>query len=428
MTSKAHSDKPQPDFTNQPDENGHFGPYGGRYVPEMLRPPLEELTQAYKRWKDDPTFLAEKEKLLTTYSGRPTPLYFAERLTRHLGGAKIYLKQEGLGQTGAHKINHCLGQAVLAQRMGKKRVIAETGAGQHGLAVATVSARFGFDCSVYMGEVDVRRQATNVFWMRQLGAKVIAVSEGTRTLKDAVNAAMKDWMWHASDTYFLLGSALGPHPYPMMIRDFQSVVGTEVKAQVLAAEGRLPDLLVACVGGGSNSIGLFHPFLNDPGVAMTGVEAGGLGTDTDKHASRFAGGEVGVIEGYKSYFLQSPEGQVRPTHSISAGLDYAGIGPELAYLRDQGRVSFAAATDAETINAFQTLAQLEGIIPALESSHALAHAIKTAPTLPADKIMVVNLSGRGDKDIFIVAEYLDDPDWRAFLKTMAASDPKGPSA
>jgi tryptophan synthase beta chain len=407
------------DFAALPDERGHFGPYGGRYVPEMLRPPLEDLTAAYAAARKDPAFQKELDRLLRTFSGRPTPLYFAERLTKRLGGARIYLKQEGLGQTGAHKINHCLGQALLAARMGKKRLIAETGAGQHGLAVATVAARSGFACTVYMGEVDVRRQATNVFWMRQLGATVVPVTEGTRTLKDAVNAAMKDWMWNAADSYFLCGSALGPHPYPMIVRDFQSVVGREVRAQITEAEGRLPDLLIACTGGGSNSLGLFHPFLNDASVAMLGVEAGGRGTHTNAHAARFAGGEVGVIEGYKSYFLQTPEGQVRTTHSVSAGLDYAGIGPELAYLHDVGRVAFAAATDAEAIDAFTTLMRAEGIIPALESSHAVAHALKVAPGMPPDRIIVVNVSGRGDKDIFIVAEYLNDPDWKTFLRDMA---------
>ena len=406
-------------FSSLPDERGRFGPYGGRYVPEMLRPPLEDLTAAYAEAKNDPAFTREFERLLATFSGRPTPLYHAERLSAMLGGARIYLKQEGLGQTGAHKINHCLGQALLAARMGKRRLIAETGAGQHGLAVATVAARFGLECTVYMGEVDVRRQATNVFWMRRLGATVVPVAEGTRTLKDAVNAAMKDWMWNAADSYFLCGSALGPHPYPLIVRDFQSVVGRETRAQILEAEGRLPDLLIACVGGGSNALGLFHPFLDDGGIAMIGVEAGGRGTDTEAHAARFAGGHVGVIEGYKSYFLQTPDGQVRPTHSVSAGLDYAGIGPELAYLHDAGRVAFASATDAEAIDAFTTLMRAEGIIPALESSHAVAHALKAAPNLPRDSLIVVNLSGRGDKDIFIVAEYLNDRDWKTFLKDMA---------
>ncbi len=407
------------EFLSLPDPQGHFGPYGGRYVPEMLRPALEELTEAYSTWSRNEEFQRENRMLLETYSGRPTPLYFAERLTKNLGGARIYLKQEGLGQTGAHKINHCLGQAILAQRMGKKKLIAETGAGQHGLAVATVAARFGFSCRVYMGEVDVRRQATNVFWMRQLGAEVVVVREGTKTLKDAVNAALKEWMWHSDEAYFLLGSALGPHPYPTIVRDFQSVVGREVRKQLMKAEGRLPDLLVACVGGGSNSIGLFHPFLNESSVAMVGVEAGGKGTGTTEHAARFAGGDVGIVEGYKSYFLQTSDGQVRPTHSISAGLDYAGIGPELAYLHDRGRVKFDAATDDETIEAFQTLARTEGIIPALESSHALAYALKVAPRMDPEQIIVVNLSGRGDKDIFIVADYLKDSDWKQFLKEMA---------
>ena len=411
--------EPYPDLANLPDERGHFGPYGGRYVPEMLRPALEELTDAYRQLGGTEEFREELAGLLRDFSGRPTPLYYARRLSEHLGGAKIYLKQEGLGQTGAHKINHCLGQALLARHMGKKRLIAETGAGQHGLAVATVAARFGFSCTVYMGEVDVKRQATNVFWMRQLGAEVTSVTEGTRTLKDAVNAALKDWMWSSADAYFLLGSALGPHPYPTIVRDFQSVVGREVREQILEAEGKLPDHLVACVGGGSNSLGLFHPFIQEATVAMTGVEAGGKGVDTPKHASRFSGGVVGVVEGYKSYFLLTEEGQVRPTHSISAGLDYAGTGPELAYLHDRGRVAFTAATDEEAMGAFQLLMRQEGIIPALESSHAVAHAVRIAPGMAKDQVIVVNLSGRGDKDIFIVAEYLNDQDWLRFLREMA---------
>jgi len=407
------------DFYALPDEGGRFGPYGGRYVPEMLRPALQELEEAYRTFKDDPEFREELDLLLRTYSGRPTPLYFASRLTEHLGGAKIYLKQEGLGQTGAHKINHCLGQALLAERMGKKRLIAETGAGQHGLAVATVAARFGFKCTVYMGEVDVRRQAPNVFWMRQLGAEVVSVEEGTRTLKDAVNAALKDWMWHSDDSYFLLGSAVGPHPYPTIVRDFQSVIGREVRRQIVEAEGRLPDVLVACCGGGSNSLGLFHPFLADPQVDLVAVEAGGKGIETGLHAARSAGGVIGVVEGYKSYFLLTEEGQVRPTHSVSAGLDYAGVGPELAYLRDLGRVRFEVATDKEVIEAFSLLMRTEGIIPALESAHAVAYAVREAGRLGPEKVMVINLSGRGDKDIFIVADYLGDQTWRAFLREAA---------
>jgi len=406
-------------MNEHPDPGGHFGPYGGRYVPEMLIPALEELEAAYARFRDDPAFRSELDLLLRTYTCRPTPLYFAENLTRQLGGARIYLKQEGLGQTGAHKINHALGQALLARSMGKTRIIAETGAGQHGLATATVAARFGMSCRVYMGEVDVLRQATNVFWMRQLGAEVVSVCDGTRTLKDAVNAALKDWMWNAGGTYFLLGSALGPHPYPTIVRDFQSVVGREVRAQILEREGRLPDLLIACVGGGSNSIGLFHAFLDDPSVEMVGVEAGGEGIESGRHAARFRGGRVGVVEGYKSYFLQDDDGRIRPTHSISAGLDYAGVGPELAFLADRGRVRFVYATDGEVIAAFQRLARAEGLLAALESAHAVAYAIRVAPSLPRDRIIVVNLSGRGDKDIFIIAEALGDEDWRRYLRSHA---------
>lgn len=402
-----------------PDEGGHFGEYGGRYVPEMLVPALEELTEAYFRFRDEPEFQDDLRQLFKNYSGRPTPLYHAKNLSESLGGAQIYLKQEGLGATGAHKINHALGQALLAERMGKKRIICETGAGQHGLATATVSARFGFECTVYMGEVDVARQATNVFWMRQLGARVVPVTEGTRTLKDAVNAAMKDWMWNVEETYFLLGSALGPHPYPTIVRDFQSVVGQEVRRQILEAESRLPDYVVACVGGGSNAIGIFNEFLEEPSVKLVGVEAGGSGDERGQHARRFLGGRPGVVEGYKSYFLQDDEGQVQPTHSISAGLDYAGIGPQHAWLRDRERVEFTHARDDEVISAFQLLARKEGILAAMESSHALAHAIRLAPTLEKDRIIVVNLSGRGDKDIFIVAEYLDDPDWKKYCKNFA---------
>ena len=399
-----------------PDERGHFGSFGGRYVPEMLTPALDELTKAYTRWRDDPAFQEDLDALFRHYSGRPTPLYFCKNLSTHLGGAKIYLKQEGLCQTGAHKINHALGQALLAERMKKKRVICETGAGQHGLATATVAARFGLPCTVYMGEVDIRRQATNVFWMRQLGAEVVSVGEGTRTLKDAVNAAMKDWMWAVDTTYFLLGSALGPHPYPMIVRDFQSVVGREVRQQLDEQEGRLPDVVVACVGGGSNSLGIFDEFLNEESVRLIGVEAGGRGIRQGDHAARFEGGRLGVVEGYKSYFLQDDDGQIERTHSISAGLDYAGIGPQLAWLRDQGRVEFFHATDDEVIAAFQLLANREGILAAMESSHALAYVLKLAKDLSSDQVIVVNLSGRGDKDIFIVADALDDEDWKSYCR------------
>ncbi len=399
-----------------PDARGHFGVYGGRYVPEMLAPALDELEEAYFRLRDDEEFQAELHSLLENYSGRPTPLYFAGNLSARLKGARIYLKQEGLNATGAHKINHALGQALLARQMGKKRIICETGAGQHGLATATVAARFDIPCTVYMGAVDVRRQATNVFWMRQLGATVVPVDEGNRTLRDAVNAAMKDWMWNVADTYFLTGSALGPHPYPTIIRDFQSVVGRETREQVLAAEGRLPTAVVACVGGGSNSLGIFDAFLADRDVKLLGVEAGGRGPRPGEHAARFQGGRPGVVEGYKSYFLQDDDGQVLETHSISAGLDYAGVGPELAYLRDVGRVEFSSASDSETISAFQLLARTEGILSALESSHAVAHAVKLAPALGPQDVVVVNLSGRGDKDIFIIADALGDAEWKAYCR------------
>jgi tryptophan synthase beta chain len=402
------------------DADGFFGEFGGRYVPEMLMPALLELEEAYASCRDDPGFRQELDALYRDYSGRPTPLYFAENLSRRLGGAKIYLKQEGLGATGAHKINHCLGQALLARRMGKKRLICETGAGQHGLATATVAARFGFPCTVYMGTEDVRRQATNVFWMRQLGATVEPVEEGTRTLKDAVNAALKDWTWNVADTYYLLGSALGPHPYPTIVRDFQAVIGREVRQQILEKEGRLPDVLVACVGGGSNSLGLFHEFLGEASVRMVGVEAGGRSLAPGEHAARFAGGRVGVVEGYKSYFLQSEDGQVERTHSISAGLDYAGIGPQHAYLRDLGRIDFEPAFDREVIEAFQLLAREEGILAALESSHAVAWVVKHAGSLRRDAIVVVNLSGRGDKDIFIVAEAVGDEAWKEYCREYGA--------
>ena len=400
--------------TAMPDERGHFGEFGGRYVPEMLMGALDELAEAYEKWKNDEQFQKELNDLYRNYSGRPTPLYFAQNLTKQLGGAKIYLKQEGLGQTGAHKINHALGQALLAQKMGKQRIIAETGAGQHGLATATVAAKFGFDCTVYMGEVDVKRQATNVFWMRQLGAKVEVVSEGTKTLKDAVNAALKDWMWNVANTYFLLGSTVGPHPYPTIVRDFQSIVGVETKQQILEQEGRLPDYMIACVGGGSNSMGFFNEFLEEGNVQLIGVEAGGKGIIPGGHAARFQGGRLGVVEGYKSYFLQNDDGQIVKTHSISAGLDYAGVGPQLASLYQQKRVQFVYATDDEVIEAFERLARTEGILPALESAHAVAHAIKLAEQLSKDKIIAVNLSGRGDKDIFIVADYLNDQYWKDF--------------
>jgi tryptophan synthase beta chain len=388
----------------EPDERGYWGEYGGRYVPETLAAPLDELTTAYYAIRDDAGFQAEFHDLLTTYSGRPTPLYYAKRLSEQLGGAKIYLKREDLNHTGAHKINNCLGQILLARRMGKKRVIAETGAGQHGVATATVCAVFGLECIVYMGTEDMRRQELNVFRMRLLGAEVRGVDSGSRTLKDAINEALRDWVTNVDTTYYLLGSALGPHPYPLMVRDFQSIIGREARAQILEKEGRLPGVLVACVGGGSNSIGLFHPFLNDD-VRMIGVEAGGRGRSLGEHAARFmAAGNVGVLQGTKSYVLQDGDGQIALTHSVSAGLDYASIGPEHAFLHDAGRVEYAAASDDEALAAFERLAETEGIIPALESAHAVAHAIKAAPDMSPGEIMIVNLSGRGDKDINSVQE------------------------
>jgi tryptophan synthase beta chain len=390
-----------------PDERGHWGPYGGRFVPETLMAPLEELTEAYSVARDDGEFQIEFERLLKDYSGRPTPLFHAARLTEHAGGAKLYLKREDLSHTGSHKINNALGQVLLARRMGKRRVIAETGAGQHGVATATVCALFGLDCVVYMGAEDVRRQKLNVFRMQLLGAEVREVDAGSRTLKDAINEALRDWVTNVADTYYLLGSALGPHPYPLMVRDFQSVIGREARTQILESEGRLPDVLVACVGGGSNSIGLFHPFLRDADVRMIGVEAGGRGADLGEHAARFnrsGGGRPGVLQGTMSYVLQDERGQIASTHSVSAGLDYPSIGPEHAFLHDAGRVEYVSATDAEALEAFQKLSQLEGIIPALESAHAVAHALKIAREMSHDQLIIINLSGRGDKDVQTVSE------------------------
>lgn len=401
---------------------GHFGKYGGRYVPEMLIPALEELEAAYETAKKDPEFQREFKYHLATFSGRPTPLTFAANLTKQLGGAKIYFKNEGLNITGAHKITHCIGQALIAKRMGKKHLIAETGAGQHGLASATVAAKFGFSCKVYMGAVDVARQRPNVFLMEQLGATVVSVTFGSQTLKDAVNAALKDWIENVKDSYYLLGSVVGPHPYPTMTRDFQSVVSQEIKRQVKKAEGGLPDYVIACVGGGSNAMGAFTHFLKDESVQLIGVEAGGKGKKIGQHAARFEGGEVGVVEGFKSYFLQDSDGQLSPTHSISAGLDYAGIGPELAYLHDSGRVKFTSSTDKEVLEAVRILAQTEGIVPALESAHAVAYALKLAPTLSKSKTIVVNLSGRGDKDLFILARALKDKSFREFLQREVEED------
>ncbi|MDE2026138.1 MAG: tryptophan synthase subunit beta [Patescibacteria group bacterium] len=395
----------------------HFGIYGGRYVPEMLMPALQELEQAYTRAKRDPEFNKEFIRLLHNFAGRPTPLVYAENLTKLLGGAKIYLKNEGLNHTGAHKITHCIGQALIAKRMGKIRLIAETGAGQHGVATATVAAKLGFSCTVYMGEVDIARQRPNVFLMEQLGAEVVPVAFGSKTLKDAVNAALKDYIENVANTHYLLGSALGPHPYPTMNRDFQKIIGKEIKKQLHRQEGVLPDYVIACVGGGSNAIGAFYEFISQKNVRLIGVEAGGKGKRVGENAVRFDGvGKVGVIEGYKSYFLQDKDGNVLPTHSISAGLDYPGIGPEFAHLRDNGRVEFVSATDNEVLEAVRMLATTEGIIPALESAHALAYALKLAPTISKDKIIVVNLSGRGDKDLFILAKAFKDKHFYAFLK------------
>jgi tryptophan synthase beta chain len=388
---------------NLPDSAGHFGPYGGCFVAETLMEPLEELRRAYEKYKNDAQFQAEFDKDLAHYVGRPSPLYFAERWTEILGGAKVYLKREDLNHTGAHKINNTIGQALMAQRMGKTRIIAETGAGQHGVASATVAARLGLECVVYMGAEDVKRQALNVYRMKLLGATVVPVTSGTKTLKDAMNEAMRDWVTNVDNTYYLIGTASGPHPYPAMVRDFQSIIGREAKRQIMEAEERLPDALVACVGGGSNAIGLFYPFLDDEGVAMYGVEAGGEGVTTPRHAARFSGGRPGVFQGVRTYLLEDDNGQILTTHSISAGLDYAGVGPEHAWLHDVGRASYVSATDDEALQAFHDLTRYEGIMPALESSHALAYATKLAPQLEKDKIIIVNLSGRGDKDIHTVA-------------------------
>jgi tryptophan synthase beta chain len=390
-------------FNQLPDVRGHFGPYGGKFVPETLMHPLEELEQAYLKAKTDPTFQAELNRLFHEYSGRPTPLFCAERLSQQLGGAKIYLKREDLNHTGAHKINNCLGQALLARRMSKKRIIAETGAGQHGVATATVCALLNLECEVYMGEEDMRRQELNVFRMRLLGAKVHKVASGSKTLKDAINEAIRDWVTNVRHTYYLLGSVLSSHPYPMMVRDFQAVIGREARAQILKKEGRLPDTLVACVGGGSNSIGLFYAFLNDATVAMLGVEAGGRGPRLGEHAARFSGGKPGILQGTYSYVLQTPEGQIATTHSVSAGLDYASVGPEHAYLHDIGRIRYSSVDDKQALEAFHLLSRTEGIIPALESAHAVAEAARMAPALSGDHLMIVNLSGRGDKDVQTVA-------------------------
>src|SRR6202012_5862437 len=385
---------------------GRFGLYGGRYVPETLVAALDELEHAYAEAQADPDFHLKLDSLLRDYAGRPTPLYFAARLTEALGGAKIYLKREDLLHTGAHKINNCLGQALLAVRMGKKRIIAETGAGQHGVATATVCALFGLDCVVYMGEEDMRRQELNVYRMRLLGAEVRVVSSGSRPLKDAINEAMRDWVTNVSDTYYMIGTVAGPHPYPAMVRDFQSVIGTEARQQLQEAEGRLPDAAVACIGGGSNAMGLFHPFLDDKSVRLIGVEAGGHGIETGQHAASLTGGRPGVLHGNRTYLLQDDDGQILEAHSISAGLDYPGIGPEHSWLHDIGRVEYVSATDQEALAAFQLCTRTEGIIPALEPAHALAHVTKLAPTMDPEQIIVMNLCGRGDKDIFTVADHL----------------------
>ena len=409
--------KPQPNsFRSGPDENGMFGIYGGRFVAETLMPLILELERVYEAAKADPLFTMELEGFQKTYIGRPSPLYFAERLTAHgrslatasglSGGAKIYFKRDELNHTGAHKVNNVLGQILLARRMGKQRIIAETGAGQHGVATATLCARFGLDCVVYMGAVDVARQRPNVFRMEMLGATVIPVESGSRTLKDAMNEALRDWVTNVADTFYCIGTAAGPHPYPMMVRDFQSVIGSETRTQMHAAEGRLPDSLVAAIGGGSNAIGLFFPFLDDPDVEIYGVEAAGHGVESGAHAASLNGGRPGVLHGNRTYLLMDGDGQIKDAHSISAGLDYPGIGPEHAWLKDAGRVTYLSATDAEALAAFQLCSKLEGIIPALEPAHAIARAVEIAAAKPADHLMVVNLCGRGDKDIFTVAEHL----------------------
>ena len=386
-----------------PDARGHFGPYGGRFVAETLMQPLEELRLAWERYRDDPDFLAELDMDLRDFVGRPSPLYLASRWSDRLGGARIYLKREDLNHTGAHKVNNTVGQAMLARRMGKRRIIAETGAGQHGVATATVAARYGMPCVVYMGAEDIQRQTVNVYRMKLLGAEVVPVVSGSRTLKDALNEAMRDWVTHVDDTFYIIGTVAGPHPYPAMVRDFQSVIGREARQQCLERTGRLPDALVACVGGGSNAIGLFHPFLDDAGVALYGVEAGGDGLATGRHAAPLSAGRPGVLHGNRTYLMEDAAGQIIETHSVSAGLDYPGVGPEHAWLKDIGRATYVSVTDEEALAAFHDLTRTEGIIPALESAHALAYASRLAPTLGRDRVVVVNLSGRGDKDIHTVA-------------------------
>ncbi|HMK70877.1 MAG TPA: tryptophan synthase subunit beta [Xanthobacteraceae bacterium] len=403
-------------FRTGPDDHGHFGVYGGRFVAETLMPLILALEQAYAQAKADPAFQKEMDGYLAHYVGRPSPLYFAERLTAHCrqtasglsgGGAKIYLKREELNHTGAHKVNNVLGQILVARRMGKKRIIAETGAGMHGVATATLCARFGLECIVYMGAVDVERQKPNVFRMNMLGAKVVPVQSGSKTLKDAMNEALRDWVTNVESTFYCIGTVAGPHPYPMMVRDFQSIIGRETREQMLAAEGRLPDSLIACIGGGSNAMGLFHPFLDEPAIEIYGVEAAGYGLDSGQHAASIAGGRPGVLHGNRTYLLMNEDGQIEEAHSISAGLDYPGVGPEHAWLNDVGRVTFLSATDDEALNAFRLLSKLEGIIPALEPAHAVAKVLELAPQKPKDHLMVVNLSGRGDKDLDTVARHLE---------------------
>ncbi|MBU60226.1 MAG: tryptophan synthase subunit beta [Alcanivorax sp.] len=402
MTQSSESSGP--DYKAFPDQNGHFGRFGGRFVSETLMAALDELDVMYRRLKDDPQFQADFDYDLAHYVGRPSPLYLAERWTQQLGGARIWLKREDLNHTGAHKVNNTIGQALLAKHMGKKRVIAETGAGQHGVASATVAARLGLECHVFMGEEDIRRQKLNVYRMKLLGADVIPVTSGSRTLKDAMNEAMRDWVTNVDDTFYIIGTVAGPHPYPMLVRDFQSVIGREAREQSLAQAGKLPDALVACVGGGSNAIGLFHPFLDDDGVAMYGVEAAGDGVETGRHAAPLSAGRPGVLHGNRTYLMEDDNGQIIETHSVSAGLDYPGVGPEHAWLKDIGRVNYVAADDTEALAAFRELTRVEGIMPALESAHALAYARKLAPTMDKDQDIVINLSGRGDKDILTVAE------------------------
>jgi tryptophan synthase beta chain len=401
-----NSPQPKPNsFRSGPDDNGHFGLFGGRFVAETLMPLILELEKAYAAAKADPAYQKEMDGYLKHYVGRPSPLYFAERLTDHLGGAKIYLKREELNHTGSHKVNNVLGQILLARRMGKKRIIAETGAGMHGVATATLCARFGLECIVYMGSVDVARQKANVFRMEMLGAKVVPVESGSKTLKDAMNDALRDWVTNVENTFYCIGTVAGPHPYPMMVRDFQSIIGRETREQMQKAEGRLPDSLIACIGGGSNAMGLFHPFLDEPSVEIFGVEAAGHGL-TGLHAASIAGGRPGVLHGNRTYLLMDADGQIKDAHSISAGLDYPGIGPEHSWLHDSGRITYLSATDDEALNAFQVLSKLEGIIPALEPAHAIAKVLELAPKKPKDHLMVVNLSGRGDKDLHSVAEHL----------------------